>query len=167
MRLLPICTTFALMITATTALAVETCDMDQRVLTADGVSGKIIGGPVADMCMVATVDGNMAPIRMNTLTIDTSEPPPTDVRSITPGDYECRTQMSGSNDVNFVVTILDDSRYAIPGEGDGAWSAYDDLSVQFMDGPLAGRFSDAQNSMMMFSRVKDGDSYICKKPTKG
>lgn len=138
--------------------------MDQRVVTPYGLSGKIIGGPVAEMCIVGTDDGNMAPLGMSSLTIDIVDPPATDVRSITSGGYDCRTQMSGTNDITFVLIMSGGNRYPIANEVEREWSANDDLSIQFIDGPLEDRFSDAQNSRIIFKRVNDGPSYYCKKP---
>jgi hypothetical protein len=138
------------------------CEMDQRILTSEGISGKIIGGPVADMCVVALANGNMMPLRMSTLTLDTSEPPPTDVRSIVPGSYACRTEGDASGAITLTVDILDETRYAIAGEGEGAWKAYDAFSIQFLDGPLINRFASAQNSAISFSRTDDGPQLYCK-----
>ncbi len=152
----------AVLFTAQAAFALDTCDKDARVLTSDGVAGIIVGGPVSGMCIVALADGNMTPVNLSDLTPDTSEPPATDIRSIVPGIYGCQQAGQQTNDIALEIEVIEGNRYAIPNEGDGAWEAYDALSIHFLDGPLAGRFGDGQNGVISVSRSNDAPRLQCK-----
>jgi hypothetical protein len=155
---------FALCLCTTPAFAIETCEMDLRVTTAEGGEATIIGGPVAEMCIVRMADGNMLPVNTASLTASTTEPAPRDVRSITPGLYDCLEVGAQSNDVVMRIEMKDTMTYDIAKLGGGSWKAYDDLTIQFLDGPLENSFVDAQNSMMSFVASKTHPRMLCKQP---
>ncbi|MGV8953289.1 MAG: hypothetical protein ACOH2M_19490 [Cypionkella sp.] len=152
----------ALCLCTTPAFAIDTCEIDLRVTTADGGEATIIGGPVAEMCIIRAADGNMMPVAMSTLTASTTPPPPRDVRSITEGIYTCRAPSTQSTDPVITVQMNADLTYAVADDG-GTWKAYDDLSIQFLDGPLANTFVGAQNSMLMFGATETRPEMFCTK----
>lgn len=157
-----------LVLLAAPAHAIENCEMNLAVTTDTGAEAKIIGGPVADMCVIAMADGNMLPYRMSELTISTAEPAPRDVRSITPGPYVCRTVGDNTGTIQFQLEMGADSAYSVTDKamkisGAGTWNVYDDLSIQFIGGPLDNSFVDAQNSAMQFAAWNDRPALYCKK----
>jgi hypothetical protein len=101
-------------------------------------------------------------MNMDGLTSDTAPPPPTDIRSVVPGAYGCMAQGDATGAIVLTNDILSGDSYAIAGEGEGEWKPYDDLSLQFVSGPLAGRFGTGQNAMIMFSRSSDTPQLFCK-----
>jgi hypothetical protein len=155
---------FALCLCTTPAFAIETCEKELRVTTAEGEEATIIGGPVAGMCMIRLTDGNMLPMTMTSLTASSAEPAPRDMRSITAGQYDCLEVGAQSNDVVLSIQMLEDMRYEIAEQGGGAWKAYDDLTIQFLDGPLENNFVDAQNGAMSFAATEKHPRMLCKQP---
>ena len=153
---------------ASPVLAVETCEKKLAVTTDTGAEAVIVGGPVAGMCMVATADGNVLPVSMDALTISTAEPLPTDVRSITPGPYGCMVFGDTTGAIQLTIEMAADNSYSLTDQGlgltgEGTWKPYDDLTLQFLDGPLENSFVDAQNSAMRFIEWNGRPAMLCKK----
>jgi hypothetical protein len=153
---------------AAPALAVESCDMNLAVTMDTGVEAVIIGGPVAEMCIIKTIDGNMFPHRMDALSVSTAEPLPTDVRSITPGPYNCMVYGDTAGAIKLVIEMTADNTYSLTDQGvglsgEGTWKAYDNLSIQFLDGPFKNSFVTAQNSSLDFGEWQGRPAMYCKK----
>lgn len=153
---------------AAPAFAVDTCDMNLAVTTDTGVEAVIIGGPVADSCVIKMADGNMLPYRMNALRLSGTELVPTDVRSVTAGSYGCMVVGDTTGAVQLTIEMAADSTYSLTDQGlgltgSGKWQPYDDLSIEFLDGPLENSFVDAQNSSMRFVEWNGRPAMLCKK----
>jgi hypothetical protein len=157
----PLC--LALCLCTTPAFAIETCEKDLRVTTAEGLEARIIGGPVAEMCVIHRADGNMLPVPMASLTLSTTAAAPQDVRSITAGQYNCLEIGAQSDQVVMALQMNEDMTYDIAQQGGGGWKAYDDLTIQFLDGPLKNSFVDAQNGAMAFIAAENHPRMLCQR----
>lgn len=153
---------------ASPALAVETCDMNLAVTTDTGAQAVIIGGPVAEMCVIKMADGNMLPYRMANLAVSGAEPAPTDARSVTQGTFGCMVVGDATGAIQLTIEMAEDNSYRLTDQGlgltgQGTWKPYDALSLEFLDGPLENSFVDAQNGSMRFVEWNGRPAMLCKK----
>ncbi len=142
--------------------APSVCTSGLAVALADGTNGMIDETAATGMCKVTLASGEVTVLILEQMTVIEGgvvvTPPPTGMAGLVEGEWPC-TAPGGET---MHLRVDPGNAYALSDGSSGAFVAYDQLTVNFTSGPLAGVFGTVDNQVLTFTPPGAAERMTCK-----